>query len=269
MNLIKHRKSIILLGILFAQLLIIAGLKMYSDYSTVESVKSRIEKAYPQIKNPAISDIEKTNLLREWTSSQVVWGSDSTNINHLFPDKSLPEMFETFDRAEGSVDCGIVSYVLMKVYEAYGYESYTYHSGSLDGFNHAITLVRVQSNNKKILMIQDASFDLSYLDKNGNPYDFFDFIKTIKNSRSNDIIISQGNGKPHYYLCYKYEKCNKPLINNLIIPVSKDKSKYLEKFTTNRIRENMHIYLVNRGIFSHAEGQNTEVIKKQLSAILN
>jgi hypothetical protein len=269
MHLKKLLNQKILISIILFQILIIIGLKAYHDQNIIQQVKSRIENEYPEIKDPNISDIKKLHLLREWTSAHVVWGSDSTNMNYELSRKNLYKIFETFDKSEGSVNCGLVSYILMKIYEEYGFEAYTYHSGSLDAFNHAVTFVKVNHNNKEILMIEDASFDLTFMDKNGNPYDFFDFIKTIKKGDKNNIVISQGNGKPHFYLCNLSNDCNKPAYGTPVIKVSSNKIKFPEKFTTYTIKTNMDIFLINRGVFASAKWKETEPIKNKLRAILN
>jgi hypothetical protein len=55
---------------------------------------------------------------------------------------------------------------------------------------HAETLVHIDIHGTEVLSVQDAYFDITYVDKNGNPLDYFEMLSLLQNQRHEDIRIA-------------------------------------------------------------------------------
>ncbi len=210
-------------------------------------LKNSIALSYPQINSRDIADWEKVSLLRQWVSENIPWGSESVQLGDFIWEKDAPEAFKIFSQqTTGGVDCFGYAYLLMKLYKLYGYEAYSYHYGSLNDWNHVITLVKINSQNKKILAIQDATYDATCVNKKGAPFDFYDFLLTLKQNKPNEIKILQGQAKPHYSFCSANDNCQS-LDNIKILKVLPNGTTvYKNKFKINDLENNMSSFLYAR-----------------------
>ncbi len=74
------------------------------------------------------------------------------------------EYFELFDGKHAGVYCGDTAWILMRIYQAFGFDSYTYNFGMADAFaTHVVTVVRLAGQ----LVVQDAFFDYDLRDEAG------------------------------------------------------------------------------------------------------
>jgi hypothetical protein len=185
----------------------IVGLTTQNESLTNDALlllKETISTEYPEMRNGQLDDWEKVKLLRQWTHEHVDWGSQCTQMNQeqyqRFFDANAATEFAMFLKDEGAVMCQGVAWALMRLYEAYGYEAYCLGVDIPKVMGHDMTLVRISYNGRSILTIQDATFDISYIDPDGEPYDYFDLLAVIKNRRHNLVEIEQGACKPGDYL---------------------------------------------------------------------
>lgn len=191
---------------------------------------------------------KKVNIIREWVATNTPSSSDSLSIQDTLWRNSPYEIYLKFFLNQGGVNCAGYSYALMKLYKEFGYKAFSYHSGRLDGFNHVITLVEIDYKKSRRLVIQDATFDVTYVDDNMEPYDFFEFLNMLKKRKYSSIHVIQSNSPPHTYICDLSEigKCRKDSMKDGPVLTKQGRQMYPEKLGSNTVEENKHIYLYPR-----------------------
>jgi len=86
--------------------------------------------------------------------------------------------------------CGGMAYALMKLYRDFGYESYIVDMGKPEYETHVVVLVRVEDGDRQLLSIQDVLFDVSLVDRDGRPLDYFEMLGKLRNLRHEEINIA-------------------------------------------------------------------------------
>lgn len=141
------------------------------------------------IKNRNYLDISIS--LREYVYNNIIWGNDGLNLsNYDYYNMNANEIFDLIQKGEISFLCGGTSIYLNKIYEMFGLKSEIYNFGINGVTTHVVTLVDI--NNIGII-IQDASFNFTYTDKEGNILVFNELMKKIKDKKFDDIRIKKGN----------------------------------------------------------------------------
>jgi multisubunit Na+/H+ antiporter MnhB subunit len=173
-------------------------------------LKETISAEYPEMRNAQLDDWERVKLLRQWAHEHVDWGSQCAQMNQeqyrIFFDADAATEFAMFLKDEGAVWCQGTAWALMRLYEAYGYEAYCLGVDIPGVMTHAMTLVRISHDGRSILTIQDATFDIGYVDSDGEPYDYFDLLSVVENRHDYLVRIEQGACKPGDYLFCTDEK---------------------------------------------------------------
>ena len=134
-----------------------------------------------------ISDLEKTSILRRWVSKNTQWDGLNNVIPTEFDLDENARMYKLLKK-QPKLLCQPIARILTQLYDLYEIKSYRYHFGLLEQWNHVFNLVQIKWKNKTILAIQDASFNIEYLNENGDPYDFFEFLQLLKNKK--DLYLS-------------------------------------------------------------------------------
>lgn len=188
------------------------------------------------------------NSIREWVSTHTPSSSDSLAIQGKLWRNSPYEIYLRFLLQQGGVNCAGYSYALMKLYKEFGYRTFSYHSGHLDRFNHVITLVEIFYKGKKRLVIQDATFDVTYTDNNMEPYDFFVFLAALEKKQYESIHIIQSDSPPHIYMCdlSQSQNCRKDSMKEGVAFTKRNRQIYYEKLGINTVENNKEIYLYPR-----------------------
>ena len=159
---------------------------------------------YPEMRDPQLDDWEKVKLLRSWTYTHVDWGSQCAQMNHeqyrRFFDADVATSFSMFYADEGAVMCTGTAWALERLYRAYGYEAYNLGVDIPGVMGHDMTLVRISYNGRSILTVQDATFDISYVAPDGEPYDYFDLLAVVENRHHDLVEIEQGACTPGDFL---------------------------------------------------------------------
>jgi hypothetical protein len=175
-------------------------------------LKATIVAEYPSIISPFISDYDKANILRQW-SYEHTKASSKHNLLELdesfgFYIKNTEELFTAFSEYNGGVWCGGSAYVLSKLYQSYGYKAYTVDSGEVGVLTHVVTIVEIDYDGRKILSVQDPTFNITYENSSGIPYDYFELLKTLKKHNHKNITINQGNGSAPDFILDPRDDCN-------------------------------------------------------------
>jgi len=138
-----------------------------------------------------LSDWDRVNLIRHCAAVHTVWSSQSCLLENdpslSFYSLSASSIFRAFRGKQGGAMCGGMAYALMKLYHDFGYESYIVDMGKPEYETHVVVLVRVEDTNRYLLSIQDILFDISLVDSNGRPLDYFDVLGKLRDLRHEEI----------------------------------------------------------------------------------
>lgn len=165
-------------------------------------IKMEIIQEYPALSDASLSDFEKTNLLRDWAYANTVFGEDCFS-DYYKPENSTIQNFvsltEKFQNFELSAYCGGVSIYLALVYNVFGYEAMSLDSAVFSEDNmamcsHVVTLCKILDGNQdEKWIVQDATFNRTYVDADGTPLDIFELLNMLKEERDEDIYYIFGN----------------------------------------------------------------------------
>lgn len=147
----------------------------------------------PKLKYKNITEYQKVCILRNWAAN-VIDCSDYDLLLNKRPAYTLLsayEIYQFFDQNEGGVWCDGSSVFLLKVLGLFDFESYRLAYGSREpgGLTHAVTLVKIQEGENEILSVQDAYFNTTYETSTGEPLDYFDLLRLLKDKRANEIVL--------------------------------------------------------------------------------
>ncbi|UBF24114.1 hypothetical protein K9N68_20600 [Kovacikia minuta CCNUW1] len=170
------------------------------------SINQLVSSQYPEIKNPQISDWQKANILRRWAYKNIVNSTASCTLEKVLkPDfykKTTAELYTAFKQDKGGVWCGGASIFSEKLYRDYGFNVYTVNMGKSGYLTHVVNLVEIQDKGQKKLVIEDASYNVTYTDLDGSPLDYFTFLKLLSQRKDNQIkTVKDNDGKRTLMLC--------------------------------------------------------------------
>jgi len=157
---------------------------------------------YPHIGSSRISDFEKVSLLREWAARN----TDSSNRDGLLDRPSerntysrtfsyyrqdAPTIYAAFMADRGGVWCGGAAYALGKLYELFGYNAFSVGIG-VPGTSaqHTYTLVQINDEGRRILSIQDAYLNITYVHPGGKPMDYFELLDLLTQRRHEEVLLT-------------------------------------------------------------------------------
>lgn len=145
----------------------------------------------PQPQTPAPTFMEIC-AMRDAAGRTADWGTAGTQLKGRVFTNDSTELDDMFRRDEGAVMCQGVAYYLHLKYLEAGFRSYLVGFQSAV-FSHAMTLVEVQrKDGGPALIVQDPSFNLSYVDNEGEPLSIFEIMKLLSKGRHEDVIVKQG-----------------------------------------------------------------------------
>lgn len=191
-----------------------------TDYSKNIDKKNRINSGsiwlkeivtndIPEITN-ATNDWQRVNLLREWGHSNIDWSSRKALLDQdksfNFYDKSAVDIFSAFFQDKGGVMCGGTAYSLKKLYQLFGFKAYAYDMGKPGVMTHVVTLVEIKFQNSVKLVVQDATFDITYADNQGEPLDYFDLLSLLSSHKHEAINIIYGKSENGDFLLHPDDK---------------------------------------------------------------
>ena len=138
------------------------------------------------------NDFQKTTILREFVAAHADMGNGVQDVENTFADwykMSIAELFTIFHNDLAAAKCGVISTMLQKLYEDFGYQSVTYDMGAKGTpQTHVTTLVEIKSEGKKVLLPQDATFNYTLVNENEKPLDFFALLAALKARNAEDVL---------------------------------------------------------------------------------
>jgi len=172
------------------------SLRLGDDFSTDAALKATILRELPQWDH--FSDFEKVDALRHWAAPRIDMSSSSlflsSNESFHFFTQNVSAIFHAFQHNWGGVWCGGAAWTLRQLYLLFGYDAHYLNSGMAPACaqscpTHAETLVRIDVRGTEVLSVQDAYFDITYVDKYGNPLDYLDMLSLLQKHRHEEIRI--------------------------------------------------------------------------------
>ncbi len=175
---------------------------MYKDEEIINMILTDI----PQLKKGnQLSEFEIVNALREWVYANVPVVSDTklllTTIENTSSAANVPLGRRLYDYKNGLAGawCAGTAATLSDIYNLFGFETYKIDYGDIyknsRKATHAITLVKIKDKDKNILSIQDAYFNQIYVDRLGNPLDYFEMLELLKHQKADQIIVMPGQNQ--------------------------------------------------------------------------
>jgi len=138
------------------------------------------------------SDWERVSALRSWAAERIdttyspgLYLHDNASFHFFY--QNVSTIFYAFYHNWGGVACGGTAWTLMKLYQLFGYESYYLASGRIGMVTHAVTLVYINVDGRRIPSVQDAYFDISYTNEDGHPLDYFEMLRILRNHKHEEI----------------------------------------------------------------------------------
>jgi hypothetical protein len=147
-------------------------------------LRRRIAEEVPELSDECTTDFSKVTALRRWVHRQLVVGDEDTvlyrwNIN---PWERLPsEILWWSQNRHAGVFCDGFAYVAQRVFELCGFRAATYACG--DKFSeatHVLTLVEIEHRSDKMVVVQDAYFNVTIRDGLGEPAEIVALLKRLR-----------------------------------------------------------------------------------------
>ncbi len=195
-----------------------------------------------------ITDFERVNLVRDWVYENTI--SAGTNIMHISTEEDtletkniynkLVKIFKMEETNIGGFYCDGFSNSLTYLYQALGYKAASFHLRleDMDTTNaHTLTIVQIDVNGTLKWIVEDATFNLTYTDENGNALTIDEIQKYLK----------QGSYKKCQYLFgnVKYRKT----ISEIKKTRETDKGLYkIKSYDVKANENNRYMYIVQMNI---------------------
>ena len=138
------------------------------------------------------SDLDKTTFLRTYTGELIDIGHPNNQQQQRYnavnlDSFSLSEFYPLFKKDSTPAECGITTFFYIKLLQTFGFKAYQYTFGfnekPYEQFIHSIVLVEIDFHGTRRLIIQDPYLNLTYRDRNGEPFDFFQLLTAIKHKQ--------------------------------------------------------------------------------------
>jgi hypothetical protein len=139
-----------------------------------------------------IPDFETTSRMRDAVGQEVDWGTQRTQLKAKVFTNDSEELARIFRNDEGSVMCQGAAYYLHLRYLDAGYRSYLVGFQS-EVLSHSMALVEIKrKDGSRALIVQDPSFNLSYVDSTGQPLSVFEIMSKLAQGNHKSVFILEG-----------------------------------------------------------------------------
>ncbi|MGE0480679.1 MAG: hypothetical protein AB7Q17_09425 [Phycisphaerae bacterium] len=142
-------------------------------------LQARLYRDDPVIFSPTISDWERVNRLRRWAYSNTTWAYSYPALLEVreaarYYQLGADELFSAFQRQAGGVYCAGASWAGMQLFQMFGYPTILLDLGDpVTQVSHVTAVVEIEHAGRLISVVQDVTFNLTYVDEWGLPLDYF------------------------------------------------------------------------------------------------
>lgn len=165
-------------------------------------LKNLVLAHYPQIEENKTSDFDRVSFLRQWAARATNWSNKEGLLDHSgttnpyargfnFYSQDAPTIYAAFMGDKGGAWCSGTAYALVRLYELFGYKAFRIGIGVPNSdATHIVTLVEIdhEARGRKILSVQDAYFDSTYVHTDGWPMDYFELLELLRLQRDSDVV---------------------------------------------------------------------------------
>lgn len=202
-------------------------------------LKKSVASEYPGFRPK--NDFETSSLIRRWVAERTAWTSTPSADMNTVKDYLRVVSFARQDRLQPPLLCSTISEILDIMYSLFSFESYRYHFGRLDDWNHVSSLVKIKQKDKELFVLQDSSMDISFVDRAGNPYDFYKLLRKLADDIEDTVLVEQADK-------YAQFVCNTKTRNCRETRTSPDVHGYEEKVSAETIEKLLNALVLPRQV---------------------
>ncbi|MGZ5247688.1 MAG: hypothetical protein ACXWV5_11605 [Flavitalea sp.] len=145
-------------------------------------------------------DFQKTNFLRSYCSELTDLGIiDPESLKWYrsvsYDSFQISEFYPYWKSDSLATDCGMTSYLFVKLAESFGFKAYQYSFGFTDEpyakFIHSFPLVEIEYSGTRKLIVQDPYLNITFTTDRGEPLDFYKMLSSIKSKKYDSVIMRQ------------------------------------------------------------------------------
>ena len=197
-----------------------------------------------------------TSQIRDAAGREVDWGTSRTQLNMKVFTNDSKELSRIFRNDEGAAMCQGAAYYLHLKYLDAGYRSYLVGFQN-DIFSHAMVLVEIErKDGTRALIVQDPSFNLSYVDTTGKALSVFEIMSELAIGNHEAIIVKEGTPADVEFLRHPLDQdpMGSTYVEEFVGP-SKENPELLEYKATisinvfsNALAQQINTYCSDRGL---------------------
>jgi hypothetical protein len=158
----------------------------------------------PQLATAGLDKSTRLTLLRQWAYENTDWSTPGANLDddrtNRFYESDAPELFSAFRNDRGGVLCGGTAYAFMRLCRLYGYDALTLDFGVPGVSTHVVTLVRLSQAGRDVWSVQDPTYDVTYLHRDGTPFDYLDLLRALRERQDGRVLVEKGQGRSREYI---------------------------------------------------------------------
>lgn len=187
-----------------------------SEQKPPDIQKEKFQTFLDSLKRADATDIATVNEIRKYLAAQIDIGQSKDKLFETYykiPWDSLSAFacLDLFGKNKLTAKCGLTSYLLSKLYAYAGYKSYIYdcgytlhgkdsatvinHEGRVVPLSHEFNLVELNG----ILQVQDAFMDMTIVNPDNSPKDFFELLNEIKKQDFSRVKIMQDTALSEFW----------------------------------------------------------------------
>jgi hypothetical protein len=163
-----------------------------------------IAKDLPQLTTGGVDSSARLTLLRQWAYENTDWSTPGANLDddrtNRFYELDAPELFSAFRNDRGGVLCMGTAYAFMRLCRLYGYDALTLDFGAPSVSTHVVTLVRLSLSGRDVWSVQDPTYDVTYVHRDGTPFDYLDLLQALRDRQDGQILVEKGQGRSREYI---------------------------------------------------------------------
>jgi hypothetical protein len=111
-----------------------------------------------------------------------------------------PELFSAFRNDRGGVLCGGTAYAFMRLCRHYGYDALTLDFGAPGVATHVVTLARLSQGGHDVWSLQDPTYDVTYVHRDGSPFDYLDLLRALRDRKGGEVLVEKGLGRSREFI---------------------------------------------------------------------
>jgi hypothetical protein len=150
-------------------------------------------RAIPQLSRSDVTEVEATTYLRRWAAGWIDTSSERLLIEESYWKQDIDSLYRRFKANDRGVLCAGTAWTLMRLYNAFGLDSWTYNVGipggaPLSTLTHVVTLVRAGGT----IVVQDAYANYTLTDRTGRPLDIRRVLALLRERRADEVVRRGG-----------------------------------------------------------------------------